>query len=267
MLIGVELVLELIESVIMTGKLTEHAPVSLALIADPEAGKTSIATAKKCRAIEVFTDVTGRGLIDFCRSNTECTHIVLNDLVAIMSHRATVNAYTQAVINAMTEEGLQSIAIPGSTITIENGKRGLIACQTFDLCRDGRAWWNKIGLNTRLLPFSFAHSSQLSLKIKAAIDSGSMRKHKKERKETLAIPLRPVMVRFPEKYVEQVRKISDAKSSELGEVGYRRLHQFRSLVCGHALRRSRKRPSVGEPEIDFVERIYPYISYKKLVEL
>jgi hypothetical protein len=253
--------------VIMTGKLSEHAPVSITLISDPEGGKTSIATAKKCKAIEVFTDVTGRGLIDVVRSNKECTHIVLNDLVAIMSHRATVNAYTQAVINAMTEEGLQAIAVPGQQISIENGKRGIIACQTYDLCRDGRAWWNKIGLNTRLLPFAYAHSAQLMLKIKAAIDNGSMRTKKKEKQQILWIPQRPVLVRFPDRYVEEVRKMADAKSGELGEVGYRRLKQFRSLACGHALRRSRKRPSVGEAEIEFLDRIFPYISYRKMTEL
>lgn len=268
MLIGVDLVLELVESVIMTGRLAEHSPTSLTLISDPEGGKTSIATAKDCKAIEVFTDVTGRGLIDVCRTNPDATHIVLNDLVAIMSHRASVNAYTQAVINAMTEEGLQAIAVPGQKFTIENGKRGIIACQTYDLCRDGRAWWNKIGLNTRLLPFCYAHSAQLTLRIKAAIDNGDFDKNKKKsKKPILRIPAKPVNVIIPSKYVELIRKLADAKSGELCETGYRRLHQFRSLACGHAVRRSKKRPTVGNAEIEFLNRIFPYISYKKITEL
>src|SRR5260370_40689022 len=200
MLIGVELVLELVESAIMTGRLSEHNPVSITLIGDPETGKTSIATAKHCKAIEVFTDVTGRGLIDVCRANPIATHIVLNDLVAIMSHRPSVNAYTQAVINAMTEEGLQAIAAPGQKYVIENGKRGIIACQTFDLCRDGRAWWNKIGLNTRLLPFAFAHSSQLTLKIKAAIDTGDFAKQPKKKKARLRMRGKATIGRSPHQH-------------------------------------------------------------------
>ena len=265
MLIGVELVQEFVESVIMTGRVKGIPPLSTLIIGKPESGKTSIVTEKQCPTIECFSDVTGRGILEIVRDNPQLTHVILNDLVAIMSHKQNVNRYTLAIINALTEEGLQGFATPGGIERIPEGKRGVIACLTFDLASEGRSWWNKTGFSSRLLPFAFAHSSSLSLKIKAYIDNGS---HTPKKKAHLRIPAKPIVVPIPPKFVAEIRKISDAKAQEFSAVtheeGYRRLRQFRSLACGHALRRTFKSPSVGEKEIEFLERVLPYISYTKL---
>lgn len=269
MLIGVETVSEFVESVIYTGRLKEpHAPLSTLLIGSPETGKTTIVNNRRSKAIAIFSDVTGRGLIEACKLNNEITHFVLNDLVAIMSHRQTVNRYTQAVLNALTEEGIQALAMPGGIETVADGKRGVIACITLDLCSDGRSWWNKIGFASRLLPFGFSHSAGLTLKIKALIDQGHAKTKKEKSPPELKVPAMKIEVRLDDKYVKKIREMADMKAVELGDpTGYRRLKQFRALACGHALRRSTKRSAVGEPEIEFLTRILPYISYKKLNSL
>lgn len=265
MLIGVELPLEFVESVILTGRLQPpHAPVSALVIGAPEMGKTTIVNNKKSKAIAVFSDVTGRGLVEACKLNAEISHFILNDLVAIMSHRQSVNKYTQAILNALTEEGLQAMALPGGIETIANGKRGIIACITLDLIKDGRSWWNKIGFASRMLPFGFSHSKELIIKIKDVIDEGRKPVHVKNGNE-LRVPHANLSVKFPDKYVKIIHAMSDDKARELQDpTGYRRLKQFRSLACGHALRRSFKKPTVNELDIDFLNRIFPYISYTKL---
>jgi hypothetical protein len=265
MLIGVDLPIEFVESVIMTGRLqAPHAPVSALVIGAPEVGKTTIVNNKKSKAIAVFTDVTGRGLVEACKLNSEISHFILNDLVAIMSHRQSVNKYTQAILNALTEEGVQAMALPGGIETIANGKRGVIACITLDLIKDGRSWWNKIGFASRMLPFGFSHSGELIVRIKSVIDEGKA-PSKANKNGELRVPHLPIPVVFPEKYVKFVHSIADKKAHELQDpTGYRRLKQFRALVCGHALRRSFKKPVVGDAEIDFLNRIFPYISYTKL---
>lgn len=268
MLIGIELLREFVESVIMTGRVKGIHPLSTLLIGKPESGKTSIVNEKHCPIIECFTDVTGKGLINILNQKKELTHIVLNDLVAIMSHKQNVNRYTLAMINALTEEGVQAMATPGGIERFPEGQRGVIACLTFDLALDGRSWWNKTGFSSRLLPFAYSHSTELSVRIKAVIDDG---KPDKKKKETLKIPSKPMQVLFPQKYVREVRHLSDEKSKELSaitdEEGYRRLKQFRSLAMGHALRRTFRKPSVGEAEIEFINKVLPYISYSKLMAL
>lgn len=267
MLIGVELVSEFVESVIYTGRLQPpHAPLSALLIGSPEVGKTSIVNNRKSKATAFFSDVTGRGLVEACKLNPEVTHFVLNDLVAIMSHRQTVNKYTQAILNALMEEGIAGIATPGGIETITGGKRGIIACITVDLLTDGRNWWNKIGFASRLLPFSFSHSVDLTIKIKDLIGEEINRKKQKAKKTPeLKMPLSPIAVKLDNKYLARIRKLSDEKAKELGDPkGYRRLKQFQALVCGHALRRSPRKCAVNEEDMRFLNIIYPFVSYTKL---
>jgi hypothetical protein len=271
MLVGVEVAEEFIETVIFTGFIKGHAPVSTLFIGSAETGKTSIVTSKQCKAIVSVTDATGRGLVELCKANPQFTHLVINDMVAIMSHRQTVNRYMQAMLNALTEEGITTMATPAGVEQIANGKRGVIACITLELVKDGRAWWNKTGFSSRVIPFAFSHSVPLSLRIKAYIDTGEGRgKHdkKKLRSNGLRLPSSPVAVAFPEKWVKEVRHIADAKSKELCDpTGYRRLRQYRALACAHALRRSRKKPAVNEHDIEWLHRISPHVTYDKLTPL
>jgi hypothetical protein len=269
MLIGVDLVQEFCETIITTGRLVEpHPPVSGLIISHPEGGKTSIATNKSAKSIAVFTDITGRGIVELCKNRPELSHFIINDMVAIMAHRQTVNRYTQAMLNAVTEEGIQALGMPGNVEVIPNGRRGVIACMTMDIARDGRAWWNKIGFASRMVPFAYSHSKELTILIKEKIDAGNLRppKRKKEEKvKELILPEQCVYVEFENKFVKQIRELADKKSKELGDpTGYRRLKQFRSLVCAHALRRTRKKPAVTKEDIEFINRIFPFVSYDNL---
>jgi hypothetical protein len=264
MLLGTELVEEFVATVILTGRVASAAPVSAVLIASPECGKTSIVMSRPCKSTFFLSDTTGKGLMELCKMRAEMSHFIINDLVAIMSHRQTVNQYTQAIINAMTEEGIVAVAFPGMVETFPSGKRAIIACTTIDLFRDCRHWWHKIGLSTRMVPFAFDHDKELEIKIKSLIMNGNPPSSKKE----LLVPPQPVPVQMEEKYKTMVRKISDFRSGILEDSkGYRRLHQFLTLTKAHALYRSFKKPTVNQHDIEFLQRIDKYCSYKEVVPL
>lgn len=265
MLIGMELVEEFVSTAILSGRLQHESPVSILLIAAPESGKTSIALEKPCKAVMAFTDVTGRGLMEICRLNGDVTHIIINDLVPVMSHRSSVNQYTISVINSMTEEGIQAVAYPKGIEKYDAGKRAIIACLTLDLANDGRAWWNRIGLASRLLPFSFDHPPALQIRIKKLIQDDKRNGHgsaKLEAQKELFVPDGKILVTVPDKLKPEILKLSDFKAKQLGDPkGYRRLKQFTALAKAHALRRSWKLKEVGQEDIEFLHRIDPYISY------
>ena len=263
-LLGIALLREFVESVFLTGRVMECEPQSALLIAQPESGKTSVVLEKNVASAVALSDVTGRGLQELCKMKPEISHLIINDMVAVMSHRQTVNRYTLSMINAMTEEGIQATAFPGQLETYGNGRRGLIACLTSDLVSDGRAWWNKIGLTSRVIPFSYYHSTELTLKIKAAIDSGKNEKRKEAPppREALFIPKERVVVKLASREARKIRLLADEKSKEIQETGYRRLKQFRSLARGHAIWRRQRAPyAVAEDDVRFLERIFPYMSY------
>lgn len=260
-----ELVREVVESVILTGRLKEHDPVSILLIASPESGKTSVVLEKECACMCVLTDVTGRGLQELCKMKPEITHICINDLVAVTAHKSSVSRYTMAMLNAMTEEGIMATAFPGVVEEFKNGRRGIIASIPTTMAKDRRQWWNKSGLSSRMVPFAFKHSEDLNIRIKAEItkDRNSIAK----KKGLFHIPAAHIKVHMSPHHAKTIQALAETISSRMDEEGYRRLKQFRALACAHALLRTWRNPSVTERDLDFLSRITPYISYTKPREI
>lgn len=260
-----ELVREVIECVILTGRLKEHDPVSCLLIASPESGKTSVVLEKECACMVALTDCTGRGLQELCKMKPEITHICINDLVAVTAHKSSVSRYTMAMLNALTEEGIMATAFPGSVEQFKNGRRGIIASIPTTMAKDRRQWWNKSGLSSRMIPFAFKHSDDLNIRIKAEITKDRNTVQKKRR--VFCIPAAHIKVHIPPHHAKTIQALAETVSTRLSEEGYRRLKQFRALACAHALLRTWKNPSVIEKDLDFLSRIIPYISYTKPREI
>jgi hypothetical protein len=258
--IGTALVTEFLQTVLLTGRLAKESPISTFIIAKPEHGKTSICLESPFSCAVDLTDCTGKGLQEILKYKSEISHIILNDLTIVTAHGKTVRAYLISIINAMTEEGIRSVAFPGQVETFQNGRRGIIACCTPDLIKDSRVWFNKIGLTTRILPFHYSYSDALVIKIKMSICNDVESKPPK----TLAIPAATIHVEIPDRESKEILSISDAKAKEMGDAtGIRRLKQFRRMAQGHALLRTWKSPKVTEEDIEFLKRIFPYIDYKK----
>jgi hypothetical protein len=265
--IGTELLRELIETVILTGKVKGIAPVSLLLIAAPESGKTSVVLERGCKSIEAYADITGRGIHTVIKSNPDLTHIVINDLVACLSHKQSVNRYTIAQLNAITEEGITHIATPGGIEKFEDGKRGIIASLTYSLVKDARHWWNKIGFTSRMLPFCYMYPADLIVQIKSDIDlhqqsgnNGSAPPPYKKPKDFI-VPKNTIAVEYPASHVKEIRRIADVRAVILREQGMRRLKQYHALAQAHALWRKRNSPTVTEKDVEFIARIDKYVSY------
>jgi len=258
--IGTSLVTEFLQTILLTGRVAKESPVSTFLIALPEHGKTSICLESPFSCAVDVTDSTGKGLLEIMKYKAEISHIIFNDLTIVSAHGRNVRAYLISIINAMTEEGVRSIAFPGQVDVFQHGKRGIIACCTPALVKDSRAWFNKIGLTTRILPFHYSYSDNLIIKIKASICNDVESKPPK----TLAVPGVPIMVDILDSHSKAILEISDKKSEELGdETGIRRLKQFRRLAKAHALLRGWKNAKVNDEDIDFLKRIFPYVDYRK----
>lgn len=263
-MIGVEKVRELVETVIMTGKVKGVNPISLLLIAAPESGKTSIVLSKDCTNVHAFSDITGRGIHLAIKDNKEITHFVINDMVAVLSHRQSVNKYTISVLNAMTEEGISDIASPAGIEKFPDEKRGVITSLTTDLVSDSRNWWNKIGFASRMLPFCYSYPEALIVKIKDAIDHNNIVTKKGDaKKENFPTPKESIKVIYDEKLAKEVRRTADIRCMILEEQGMRRLKQYHALVQAHALLRHRIKPEVLELDIEWLQDIDMYVTYDK----
>lgn len=256
---GFDILRELIQTVILTGRVKGHQPVSLLLIAPVERGKTSIALERPCKSTVALSDVTGGGLREICKAHPEISHFVLTDMIAVTSHKSFVAKGTISMLNAITEEGLQGTAYPGSVEFYQAGRRAIIGCLTTKLAQDQRQWWTRTGFASRMLPFAFDHPNELQIKIHDAISEGKF-----EHAETsvpLHVPDGCIGARFTAMAVRVIRALAEHKGKELSEIGYRRHKQYRTLAAAHAIGRTWKHPVVQLEDIQFLKVIDPYISY------
>lgn len=262
-MIGTELLRETVESVILTGRVRGIYPASLLLIGAPESGKTSVVLSKDCKNVKAFTDITGNGILKVIKQMPDLTHIIINDMVAVLSHKQSVNKHTLATLNAMTEEGVNSISTPGGIEEFPEGKRGVIASLTLDLVGDSRNWWNKIGFTTRMIPFCYKYPEDLVLLIKKHIDDSNGKEKKPEKRQEFHVPKERKYVKYSPEMIEQTRRVADYRSMVLEETGFRRLKQYHALVQGHALLRSYSKAEVTDQDIEFLKQVDMYINYDK----
>lgn len=275
-LIGSERLLEWVETILYSGRVKNESPLSTLLIATPECGKTSAVAHTivegKCKTAVSLTDVTGKGLMKLCQQDPKISHFIFNDLVAVMAHKENVNRYTLSILMALTEEGIQMVAGPMGIENFQSGKRGVIACSTPGMAKDKRTWWRQHGLASRMIPFYFDHSPELQIRIKDEIEKkakGDTKRKKKvpgEIELRIRIPNREVNVRMEKKFSDTIRHMAETKAVYLGDPkGYRRLRQYLALAKSHALARGRR--EVSGVDIQFLERVDPFISYSKACQL
>ena len=260
-LIGVNKLREFVQSLILTGRLKGSQPVSAMIIAEPERGKTSIVVEKQCEALMIMTDITGKGLQLLCQMNPRTTHFVINDMGVIGGHSAKTQNYFYAMLMAMTEEGIRAIATPDGVETSAAGRRGFIGCITTSQATDKRHSWHKRGLARRIIPFHFDYSEDLVMKIKAEIDKDKPASF--DANEVFKIPEANIAVTVSERLSDEIRKIADVRSEELGQLGISLLKNYRTLAKGHALLRTWKNPEVSQADVEFLKRVDPYVDWKK----
>jgi hypothetical protein len=256
----VDLLREFFQSVVFTGRIKGKEPVSTMLIAEPERGKTSIVLEKNCESLVVLTDCTGKGLDFVCQMNEKATHIVINDMAVIQAHGGKAGAYFYSRLIAMLEEGIRAMAGPQGFSNVEKGRRGFVGCITSSQARDHRMAWYRRGLARRIVPFHFEYPSDMVLKIKEEIHNGHEGTFRTS--EVLKLPAQPINVILDSEMSRKIGKLSDMRAYKLGELGISLLKNYRVLAMAHALRRSWRKPCVVEEDLEFLQRVDPYVDWE-----
>lgn len=260
-MIGMELVTEFVDSVVHTGFLQHDKPLSAMLIAAPESGKTSVTQDRECQSVLAVSDMIGSGLLEELQEKPNVKHVIINDMVSVMAHKEVTNARTFAIMNMLSEEGLDKIVMPGGLAKNLGGRQvGFICCIPSQLAGDNRRWWNSTGFASRLLPFNYLYSERLLVQIKKTVIMTGNYKSKKDVSKNGTDPLVQFSVSIGKGHAEEIQAIADTIAKRLGEQGLRRGKQLRSLSCGHALLANRK--AVNSSDIEFLWRIQEHINFE-----
>jgi hypothetical protein len=267
MLVGVDLVSEMVGSVLMTGYLETDQALSLMLIAAPESGKTSVVTDPDMEERVVCSDATGNGICEELAQHPKLHHIIINDMVAVMAHKENTNKRTWAILNGLTDEGLQKISLPGKAGYDFKGRTaGIICCIPLEMVTDGRVWWQRTGFTSRFLPFCYEYSKKLVLRIKKETIVNAAYEHRNHRPK-IVFPDKQYNIKIGNEDSTKIQIIADRMAKGLTEKGLRRGKQLRSLIRGHALWRNRKKPEIRPEDFHFLNEILPFVSYDVPQEL
>lgn len=264
--IGTNLLGELVRSTVLSTKVLcdNVSPPSLFLVAPFESGKTSIALQNAGEDALVVSDMSGMGLLETLLQNQKATTVVINDLAAITGHRASVSKLTIAILNGLAEEGVYKIAVPKlSYLDLKGRKVNVIACCIPDMVTDRRNWWHKSGFMSRMLVAYFRHSFELRMSIHQAILNGHS--HAAEKPSILHIPDASVRVEINKEMATHIYACEELLAGKLDELGYRKHKQIRGLVAGHALLRGWRGAKVEQIDIEFLQKILPYLVGEQMI--
>ena len=176
-LIKLEPIIEIIRAAIWTGKISDEKPVSVMLIAEQESAKTeALKFFRGTSTIHYMSDLTSRGLNSH-REDIErgkMKHIVLLDLVRILSHGRGVSERTIQTLAALMEEGESETADGGGKTTWENFPRiGALMGITPAFFKAKRGKWRQTGFLTRFVPVCFRYKDTTVDEIHRSIAKGT----------------------------------------------------------------------------------------------
>ncbi len=175
-LVKLEPVLSILRAALWSGKLSDEKPVSVMLIAAQESAKTeAMKYFRGTPTVRYISDLTSRGLSHFKNDiqNGKIKHIMLLDLVRVLSHGKGVSERTIQTLASLMEEGESETADGGGSDKWENFPRiGALMGITPSFFKSRRGKWRQTGFMTRFIPVCFKYKSKTVDEIHESIANG-----------------------------------------------------------------------------------------------
>lgn len=254
-LVGTALVEDLVQSVALSHLVADRDRLGLLLLAAPENGKTTIATAATCDHVKRIAVITARSIMQIT-SQKDVEFLLFNDLSVIKALSKPTVALLVNTLNQVTQGETGEAMFAGQTSIAIERQLGIIGCLPFKTFNDRRAHWHAQGFISRMLPFAYTYNAELVATIKDGIDKGTAKVAPRPMPSKL--PDKPQHIRMSDANTKAVRAIADAKSSKLDQVGIRMLKHYHTLVRAHSLRHGRR--VVNDDDMQFLRDVDSYIS-------
>lgn len=257
-MIGTQLVEELVQSVALTHRIRGFDRASLLMLAAPESGKTTIATAANCLHVRRVAVMSGLSIVLEINNHKEIEFLLFNDLTSVRALSPSASNLLINMLNQLVQDERGEIAFAGKQRMRIERPAGIIGCITMKTFTDHRARWKEMGFISRMIPFAYEYGDELIAEIKDSIDSGHhhlktrpLAKMPKTRQQQHAVAMTAERTRI-------VRRIADARAKQLGQLGIRLLKNYHVLIRAHAL--LMKRSEVTDDDVRFLRQVDSYVS-------
>lgn len=257
-MIGTKIVEELVQSVALSHRIKGYKRCSLLMLAGPESGKTTIASATRCVHVRPVAVMSGRSIVREIKDRPETEFLLFNDLTAVRAMSASAVGLLIVILNQVTQDERGIVAFAGKEVEEITRPLGIIACLTFRTFSDHRARWKEMGFISRMIPFAYAYDDELVAEIKDAVDLGDHAHHAKPGKGMPKPSRAPISIKMSAELTRELRRVSDARAKTLGQLGIRLLQSYHSLIRAHALLKQRR--EVTREDMDFLRGVDSFVS-------
>lgn len=265
LVIGTELIENLVQATALSHLIKGHKRVSLLLLAAPESGKTTIATAATCRHICRVAVISGRSVIQQANAHKHFEFFLFNDLSTVRAMSASAVNLLVSLLNQVTQDEIGIVAFAGKEVETISRPLGIIGCMPFDTFVDHRARWKELGFVSRMIPFAYQYPKVLVATIKDGIDQGHGKSNAVAKQRMPKAGRRQYQVAMSPALTRQVRNLADARATTLKQLGLRLLQNYHCLIRAHAL--LHKREAVTREDLDFLRSVDDHVSITECREL
>lgn len=253
-LIAVDDLIKLVNLALLTGRIKDGKRVSMLLIGDTETGKTQILEIfMNLKTVIWANDLSAHVIVDEVAPEVEHgkTHVLIPDLLKVLSHQKVVTRNTVTMLNSIMEEGLKNVMFYGTRREFDEPvKCGVIAAITRASYNARQNYWKNIGFVGRCIPVSFSYSEETKLMIHEHIRKGF------PTKMIQVITGKPTKVDIPSEIAKRVQDLAIAKTPF--STGFRFHKQLRSLIQAEALYSGRTKTT--KEDFEEVRRLSRFVN-------
>ncbi len=257
-MIGTRVAESLVQSVALSHLVKGYRRTSLLMLAAPESGKTTIASAADCKHVSRIAVISGRSVLSELRDNPKTEFLIFNDLSAIRAMSTPAVNLLVVILNQVTQDERGRVAFAGKSVEEITRPVGIIGCIPFKTFADHRARWRELGFISRMIPFAYSYGAELVAEIKDSIDAGG---HGGKLRPVVKMPrgsARQVGVTMSPAITKELRRVADAKSSDLGQLGIRLLQNYHVLIRAHAILHGRR--ACTREDMSFIRAVNEFVS-------
>lgn len=282
MLIGMEFILEILETAIATAFVKDQNPTSVILVGPSGAGKSKallLYNDARIPNIHMTDDLTAAGIDSIVMGDPESkkSHILCPDFNVPLTHKDSVANLMAAKLMTLMSDGICRIDDGRNQKEIKHRQVGILTAMTSRVYVGRSKKWDMLGFKRRFIPIFFDYSAKTEAEVQAGIRRGRPNIITLKRNPVPKnITVRPVKINSKEAHTLEVisSKLTSnlsyhpARESKTGKLisvpgenflPYTPHHLLRAMASGHAILKNRH--VVTQVDIDFVARMIDFCKY------
>lgn len=280
MLIGMDFILEILETAIVSAQVKNTIPISVILIGPSGAGKSQalLQYSTKIPTIRRSDDLTTRGIEDFVLADKDnkTAHILCPDFNVVLSHRETVVNLTSAKLMTLMSDGICRVDDGRTQKELEHRQVGILTAMTSKVYIKVAKKWDMLGFKRRFLPIFFEYSTKTKTEVQGTIRNGKNRPYTEIKNNPLRKTSGDVQIKAAQAFaietlssqLAEFLSYHPAREKTSGKIisvpGERFLeftphHILRTMAKSHAWLRGRN--IVTQKDIEFLSRMVDFCKF------